>query len=108
VLVAIDVSEASSVAYDLGGGSSIGRVPETVFAVGWDTSYVVAARHPHAFSDRELDKSKAEYFYILRAKDGPNVDPSVTVRGPFDPVAFANETRRLHLPPFRREIANLK
>jgi hypothetical protein len=107
-LEAIDTETQSQVSFDLGDGSSIGRVPETVFAVGWDTKYIVAARHPHEFAEEQVDKSKTEYFYVIRATDGPYVDPSVTVRGPFNPAAFQVERRRLNLPPFRREIGSLK
>jgi hypothetical protein len=108
ILVAIDTVEQSSVAYDLGDGGSIGRVPETVFAVGWDARHIVAARHPHEVDDDHLDKTKTEFFYIIRANDGPYVDPSASVRGPFNAVGFESERRRLGLPGFRREIANLK
>jgi len=107
-LEAIDTEEQSQVTYNLGNGSSIGRVPETVFAVGWDKNYIVAARHPHTFAEAQADRTKTEYFYIIRASDGPYVDPSVTVRGPFDAATFQVERRRLNLPPFRREIASLK
>ena len=107
-IVAIDTDEATSLSYDLGDGGSIGRVSETVFAVGWNDKYIVAARHPHTFSQPTLDKTQTEYFYIIRSKDGPYVDPSVAVKGPYDEAAFAQEKGRLGLPPFRREIASLK
>ena len=92
-LSAIDTDSEMSVCYDLGNGSCIGRISENVFAVGWNSSYLVAARHPHG------DKSKAEYFYLVRALDSPLVDPSVTVRGPFDLLSFQQERQRLGLPP---------
>jgi hypothetical protein len=106
-MVAIDTAEQSEVAYDLGHGSSIGRVPPTVFAVGYNRDYIVAARHPTSYIDQP-DRSKTEYYYIIRAKDGPYVDPSVTVRGPFNASGFAAETGRLHLPTLKDEIASLK
>jgi hypothetical protein len=101
-LNAIDVMSEMSICYDLGNGHCIGRISETVFAVGWNSAYVVAARHPYN------DKSKVEYFYLVRALDGPHVDPSVTVRGPFDLQSFGQERQRLGLPPLMRELASLK
>ena len=101
-LNAIDAGSEMSVCYDLGDGNCIGRISETVFAVGWNSSYLVAARHPHN------DKSKVEYFYLVRALDGPLVDPSVTVRGPFDLSSFEQERQRLGLPSLTRELASLK
>jgi hypothetical protein len=101
-LTAIDANSQMSVCYDLGDGNCIGRISETVFAVGWNGSYLVAARHPHG------DESKVEYFYLIRELDGPLVDPSVTARGPFDLRSFEREHQRLGLPGLTRELANLK
>ena len=101
-LVAVDVNEDMSVCYSLENGSCIGRISETVFAVGWNNSFIVAARHP------KNDRSRVEYFYIDRAIDGELVDPSIAVNGPFDSDAFEQEKRRHALPAFRREIASLK
>ena len=101
-LVAVDVMEQMNVCYRLGDGNCIERIPQTVFAVGWDNSYIVAARHP------ENDKSKVEYFYIDRAVDGLHVDPPTAVKGPFDSYSFEQERQRLALPALRRELASLK
>jgi hypothetical protein len=101
-LNAIDANSEMSVCYDLGDGDCIGRISETVFAVGWNSSYLVAARHPHG------DKSKVEYFYLVCGLDGPLVDPSVTVRGPFDWRSFEQEHQRLGLPGLTRELTSLK
>jgi hypothetical protein len=100
-LIAVDVDEQLSVCYKILDGC-LGRISETVYAVGHDALYVVAARHP--ISNRKA----TEYFYLIRALDGPSVDPSVTVRGPFDAANFAAERVRMHLPAFDREIASLK
>lgn len=107
-LSSADIDWDTMLCYDLGGGGCAGRVAETVFAVGFDESYIVAARHPHSFSDKSLDRSVTEYFYVIRAADGPNADPERVVRGPFTAEAFEQERRRLNLPPFSREIASLK
>lgn len=100
-LVAVDVNTEMIVCYDLG-RDCIGRIPETVFAVGADAKHVVAARHPHG------DRSRTEYYYLIRELDGPLVGPKVAVRGPFDSQAFEVERQRLALPSLKREIVSLK
>jgi hypothetical protein len=96
------------VCYHLADGDCVGRIPETVFAVGFNRDYVVAARHPHKFTDTTLDRSRSEYFYIVRSVDGPLVDPRQSLRGPFGETAFQREQKRLGLPDFTREIAGLR
>ena len=71
----------------------VGRIPETVFQVGFDERYVVAASHP--------TPNSVAYFYIIRDLDGLLVDPSVSVRGPFDATAFAEERSRIGLPELK-------
>src|SRR5258706_11123606 len=100
-LVAVDVMDQMNVCYGLGDGNCIERIPRTVFAVGWDNSYIVAARHP------ENDKSKVEYFYIDRAVDGLHVDPPTAVKGPFDSYSFEQERQRLALPALRPPLPPL-
>jgi hypothetical protein len=100
-LIATDVDEQMSVCYTLRDGC-IGRIAAIVYAVGYDSQYVVAARHPAS------NRTATEYFYLARSLDGPSVDPSVSVRGPFDAATFEVQRDKLHLPAFSREIAKLK
>jgi hypothetical protein len=96
-LVAIDVWEEMAICYEIENGC-IGRIPETVYTVGFDAKYLVAARHPNN------DQSKTEYYYLTRALDGPLIDPSATVSGPFNADEFEAERTRLNLPPFSRTL----
>lgn len=96
-LVAIDVLEQMAVCYEVEGGC-VGRIPETVYAVGCNAKYLVAARHPNN------DRSKSEYYYLTRALDSPLADPSASVQGPFDADAFEAESKRLGLPPLTRTL----
>jgi len=100
-LVAIDVNEQMEVCYNIK-NACVGRIGETVFAVGHDASYVVAARHP------SNNRTETQYFYLIRSLDGPMADPSSSVRGPFDAANFESERARLRLPSFDIEIAGLK
>ena len=101
-LVAIDVYEQMSVCYTLNSGDCVGRVPSTVFAVGSNDSYVVAARHPGN------DRGRTEYFYIIRSLDRLYADPSVAVRGPYNATSFRAERSRLGLPQMTRVIEELR
>jgi hypothetical protein len=115
----IDDRSGTSVVYDLGDQGSVGRIGPTVFAIGWNDAYVVAARHPIPAVDTtppspngrrsiQPDRSRTEYFYIVRRLDRWNADPGASVRGPFDDAAFHTEITRLHLPAFRKVLADLK
>jgi len=107
-LAEVDTAEDTSLCYKLSSGDCVERIAQTVFAAGSDRTYVVAARHPHQFGDTRLDRSKTEYYYIVRALDGPRKDPSAAVRGPFDVAAFGREKQRLRLPDFSVELTSLK
>ncbi len=96
-LVAIDVSEEMAICYEIEDGC-VGRIPGTVYAIGFDAKYLVAARHP------DNDQSKTEYYYLTRALDGPLVDPSATVSGPYSADEFEFEITRLELPPISRTL----
>ena len=87
-LVAIDVDEQMDVCYSIQ-DAGVGRISVTVFAVGHDASYIVAARHPS--NNRKI----TEYFYLIRSLDAPAFDPSASVRGPFSSEAFEAERARL-------------
>jgi hypothetical protein len=100
-LVAIDVDEQMAVCYSIQ-DACVGRISETVFAVGHDASYIVAARHPS--NNRKI----TEYFYLIRSMDGPLADPSASVRGPFDAETFKAEIVRLRLPSFDVTASNLR
>ena len=99
-LDAVDALDETGVCYELPHAACIGRVPATVCAVGFDTKYLVVARHSRG------DKSKLEYYYLIRALDGPLIDPSVAVHGPFDAEAFSVESKRLGLPAFTRKLSD--
>jgi hypothetical protein len=100
-LVAIDVDEQMGVCYSIP-DACIGRISETVFAVGHDPSYIVAARHP------SNNRNITEYFYLIRSMDGPNADPSASVRGPFNADQFELERARLRLPVMDTNVAGLR
>jgi hypothetical protein len=76
----------------------VGRIPAAIYAVGFDTNYIVAARHPKS------DPSSTEYYYLIRALDSESADPSASVRGPFTTEAFAAERAKLGLPALTREV----
>ncbi len=101
-LSAIDVHEQMSIYYDLGDGSSIGRISETVFAVGWNEKYIVAKQHPN--NDRRV----TNYYYLEIARDSKYADPSASVTGPLSESEFKAKQVELGLPSFTRSIKSLE
>jgi hypothetical protein len=100
-LRAKDSDDDMSICYR-SGDTCFERVGKTVFAVGFDATYITAARHPWG------DRSRVEYFYIVIAEDNPTVEHSPAVRGPFTPEAYKAERVQLPLPELSRELTNLK
>lgn len=76
-------------AYEFDGGSTIGRVSDTVVAAGADENHVIAKRHPNG------DPSVTEYYIIDRRRDGSHVDPSVCVVGPLTEEQFLAQRRAM-------------
>lgn len=78
------------------GGCAGDELPDpVVYAAGADARYVVAARHPNG------DRSKTEYYYVLRTPpDEKGYGLHKTLFGPFDAQTFEVEKRRLNLPEF--------
>jgi len=101
-LIAVDIDEQMSVSYDLGDGSAIGRIEETVFSVGFDKRYIVAMQHPGG------DRSKTNYFILDMTKDSKYANPSESVVGPLSQTNFEASVKQLNLPVFSRVIKNLK
>ena len=101
-LIAVDVSEQMNVSYSLDSGEAVGRIPETVFAVGWDDHYIVAKQHPNN------DRAVTNFFYLDIARDSKYADPSTSVVGPLTESDFSSKQTQLHLPNFHRTIKSLE
>lgn len=102
ILIWIDDPHATTLSYDLGGGTSVGRINEVVFSVGWDGRYVVAKQHPGGA------KSVTNYFFIDSSKDQQSADPSDVVVGPLDENEFRARKKELGLPEFSKTLASLQ
>ncbi|MEN3943497.1 hypothetical protein WJU23_19510 [Prosthecobacter sp. SYSU 5D2] len=100
-LIAVDLDADMSLCYSLG-GSAVGRVNQTVFAVGWNDTHLVAKQHP------DNNRTITHYFFIDRAKDGPYVDPSECVTGPLTEVEFRRKRQELSLPDFSQTLSSLE
>lgn len=101
-LIAVDVDEQMSISYDLGDGSAIGRIDETVFAFGHNKRFIVAKQHPGG------DGSITNYFYLDMTKDSKYAEPSESVTGPLTQTEFEAEAKRLNLPEFARTLTALE
>ena len=102
ILSWIDLPDEVTLSYDIGKGTSVGRIEARVFAVGWDGRYLVAKQHPAG--DRKVTN-----FYIIDAqKDGPYVDEKKVVIGPLSEAEFKKKEVKLSLPEFSKELSSLK
>jgi hypothetical protein len=102
-LSAIDITEEMSVCYELKEEDTcIGRIPETVFSVGWNENFIVAKQHPSG------NKSVTNYFILDRKKDAKYVDPSVTVTGPMSESEYKRKSTLMSLPEFTRMFDDLR
>jgi hypothetical protein len=101
-LAAVDVDQQMSVCYELASGGCIGRIDETVFAVGADARYIVAQQHP------SNDRTVTNYFILVIASDSELADPSKSVIGPLSEAAFRAKAQSLRLPAFTPTVASLK
>jgi hypothetical protein len=100
-LLWIDVSEQTSLNYDLGGDGSIGLVDWTVFAVGSNDRCIVVKQHPHA------NKTVTSYFIIDKSEALPT-DPVRAVLGPLTQAEFSVQARSLQLPKFTKVLSSLE
>ena len=98
----IDDPNQTSLYYDLGKGSMIGRIEPCVFAVGWDGRYLVAKQHPNG------DKKITNFFIIDAQQDGRYASLSKVVLGPLTESEFKKKAAGLNLPAFSKELESLK
>ena len=101
-LIAVDTLDEMEVAYRLPNGNAIGRIPETVFAVGWNERYIVARRHP------QNNRSITHFYYLDMTRDSPYAEPSASVTGPLSESEFLLKRAELGLPEFSRTIKSLE
>ncbi len=101
-LIAVDVDNQMSISYDLGDGSAVGRINETVFAFGFDERFIVAKQNPNG------DRSVTNFFYLDMTKDSKYADPTDSVTGPLTEKEFESEAKLLNLPKFSRILTALE
>ena len=102
VLIWIDAPSSTTLSYDVGGGTSVGRIDETVFSVGRNDRYIVAKQHPRG------DKSITNYFFIEKATDQPYADPHDVVVGPLSEMEFRTKAKELRPPGFTKTLTSLQ
>jgi hypothetical protein len=78
----------------------------TVFEAGYNSQYIVFARHPRRWSDR-IDRAVSEFYYILRRPD-ERTAIAISVIGPFSEAEYQQEKVRLSLPEFTKVFHDLK
>jgi hypothetical protein len=101
-LLWIDTAENISLCRERGGGSWVGVVDSTVFAVGWDGRYLVAKQHP------DNDRGITNYFIVDAGKAPGDANPTEIVTGPLTASEFKLKNIALHLPKFSKVLSALQ
>lgn len=101
-LIAVDTLDQASVSYALPNGAAVGRISDTVFAVGWNDRHIVAKQHP------KNNRSITHFYYLDISRDGPHADPSASVIGPLSESEFLSKRAELDLPEFKHTIISLQ
>ena len=97
-----------NLAFDTGGGSAIGLVGPTVFAVGSDDHFIVVKRHPNEGAEQKFDRLITEYFVVTRTNSGSWHEAQAGVKGPLTKQAFDELRISLKLPDFTKMITDLQ
>lgn len=97
IVVWLDTHDNRTLGYDLGNGSSIGRVGAEVIAVGSNELYVIAKQ-------RNPNSSKESYFYIEKSKDYEYSNQDEITKGPFTEAEFRSLNKKFSFPPFSKEF----
>lgn len=94
-----DSSANLELGLDLENGSIIGRIGPSIFAVGENTEWIVAGRHPNG------DKDKEQFFYFSKAEDSTHKNANEVVKGPFTRTQFEQLRQKLDLPGWTKEFS---
>ena len=89
VLLAVDVREQMNISRLLPSGDAVGVVGATVFAVGWNSDFIIAQQHEPTTGTRK--SPRVTNFYILRTSDGE-------VWGPLTAEQFSTEREKQAVP----------
>jgi hypothetical protein len=108
-LVAIDTDDDMSICWSLPSGDCVGDgLPgPTVFAAGYDDSYLVAAVHPRLLPS-PANRGVIDYYYVLRSAGDTRFPVESEIKGPLTLAEFEREKDRLNLPDFSRVFEALK
>ncbi len=89
VLLAVDIREQMNVSRMLPSGDAVSIIGATVFAVGWNSDFIIAQQHePTNGTHKGI---RATNFYILRISDGE-------IWGPLTAEQFSTERTKQAVP----------
>ncbi len=86
----------------------------TVFSIGADDSYIVAAQHPSTDKLGGFDRSITRYFVVERNHTPSSFQPwkgvraPIGIRGPLSKEEFDRLSTTLSLPTFSKTFEDLK
>jgi hypothetical protein len=92
-LVREGAASFAAICYQAGTSPCLSRIGPDIFAYGWNDHFVVAGRHPYG------DRTKEEFYYVVRLRDGASAEYDLVVKGPFDRDALQRHMRDHGVPP---------
>ena len=87
-----------SVTFKGQGDLRIGRIPETISAIGWNEHYITARQHP------PNQPTRVFYYYLDRKRDNLYGSAKDSVVGPITEQAFLTRQKELYLPPVTMSV----
>lgn len=102
-LVAVDISEQMAICEDAGSNVVHCTVPPSVFAAGWNSSFIIAKQHPFAESKVAKPDKTVTNYWIIRVSDR-------TVFGPLSEGDYRAARTKLGVPvelQFNKVFSNL-
>ena len=94
---AIDSRYSMSI-YGMDGNYSVGVIPPTVYAVGYNDSFIIAKQHPQAKPGLSADKTITHYFIIPVKANNGNISVVKNVVGPLDEAQFKRMRQEYSIP----------
>jgi len=98
-----DISEQTTIYYEVEGFGSVGVIPETVYSVGYNNSFIVAKQHPYS-DENGMNRTITNYFIIPIASQ-TTFTPEAGVIGPLGETEFKEKIMELNKEPIEFSIS---
>lgn len=96
-LIATDAMEDMSLCYKFGSGSYVGVVDQSVFAVGFNSQFLIIKQHPFTFPD-SINRNKTNYYIITIKNIKSKYKAKESLIGPLNEKEFSKQREILSIP----------